>query len=726
MKSLYSIALAVALLTFLVCGVAQGGVTEGARGVFVRFQPKTIHDPGPANLDRYWNLDEFSLDYEFLMQDLSKIGVLALRPVGLSWRNRDLPEDSPFVDFSFTYLARLVLDTDPVDAIQQLNRLPSVEYAEVPDFGEYYSDSWSSTSARYTSTQWWMENTGQTTANCPIGGVLQCVPNVDANIPQGWLYADASNALVAIFDSGVYTDGIVGVPENGYLAASYNGALSRVYYGGVMNDDGIYHGTRVAGIVAGHSVSPGSFEGIVGNTPPSGDRPLVVFKVGNFGGWSQVAVTDGLDFICNPDSSAFGKVRIATFSIGKTTITNTLSAAFKNAYLSDIAIIAAAGVGGGDCSSDLSRPFPAACIDFSQAVAHIMCDATRGTDLTGTYIDITAPGGAHIETTDAPGSAITNCFTGTSAAAPIVAGVASLVRGLMPGLTNDDVYSVIEQTASDVGPIGYDVLFGNGLVRADSVLNLLDSATGGVQVKTIPAWSSVSQVDSLDMVFESIPLLAPGPYYWAKVFLVEAYTSLPPSTGSKILTYWIRDRDAGTVRGPSDLIGLDCHVMAPFFNGLRLHRWAEVEQVGPSIYRVSGYVYHIYQDSSQSVDLGWYPFNPSVNPPSPLFTVAYLEGPARREDGAPMVTTDVDGGVLSPAGSLRVEYTLPRSGEVRLSVYDISGRFVVAFDPVSQNSGDNYWEIGPGITSGGVSSGVYFIRLSSPGWTATRKIVVLR
>jgi len=61
-------------------------------------------------------------------------------------------------------------------------------------------------------------------------------------------------------------------------------------------------------------------------------------------------------------------------------------------------------------------------------------------------------------------------FNGTSAAAPNVTGVASLVWGADPNLTAIQVKSILSATAYDLGAPGYDTVYGYGLVNADAAV----------------------------------------------------------------------------------------------------------------------------------------------------------------------------------------------------------------------------------------------------------------
>ena len=59
-------------------------------------------------------------------------------------------------------------------------------------------------------------------------------------------------------------------------------------------------------------------------------------------------------------------------------------------------------------------------------------------------------------------------FNGTSAAAPNVTGIASLVLSVNPNLSAAQVRQIMSETAYDLGDVGYDYEYGHGLVNADA------------------------------------------------------------------------------------------------------------------------------------------------------------------------------------------------------------------------------------------------------------------
>lgn len=60
--------------------------------------------------------------------------------------------------------------------------------------------------------------------------------------------------------------------------------------------------------------------------------------------------------------------------------------------------------------------------------------------------------------------------SGTSMSAPHASGVAALVWGANPDLTNAEVRTILRATATDLGPAGTDIYFGYGLVDAEAAV----------------------------------------------------------------------------------------------------------------------------------------------------------------------------------------------------------------------------------------------------------------
>lgn len=79
-------------------------------------------------------------------------------------------------------------------------------------------------------------------------------------------------------------------------------------------------------------------------------------------------------------------------------------------------------------------------------------------------------------------------WSGTSAAAPLVSGVAALIRSAYPELTAAQVINRIITTARDSGAPGRDTLYGYGIVDAAAALNSDVPAVAGNPLGTIEEW----------------------------------------------------------------------------------------------------------------------------------------------------------------------------------------------------------------------------------------------
>src|SRR5690606_29006639 len=73
----------------------------------------------------------------------------------------------------------------------------------------------------------------------------------------------------------------------------------------------------------------------------------------------------------------------------------------------------------------------------------------------------------------------TTNFGGTSAACPVVAGVAALVLSVDPNLTQSQVKDIMYNTADDMGPAGFDVQYAHGRVNAHQSVLAAGGGGGG-------------------------------------------------------------------------------------------------------------------------------------------------------------------------------------------------------------------------------------------------------
>jgi subtilisin family serine protease len=224
-----------------------------------------------------------------------------------------------------------------------------------------------------------------------------------------------------------------------------------------MDDDG--HGTHVAGIIAAED----NDDGVVGVAPDAELYALKVLDDTGSGYMSDVVLA--IQWATDPDGdgSASDRLDIINMSLGgqKNIF---LEWACNLAYLDGLLLVAAAGNGG-------SVIYPAAYDSVIAVSATDRDDALASFSSTGKQVELAAPG-VNINST-LPGNEYSGeTWSGTSMASPHVAGTAALVWKANPAWSNDEVRTRLQETAEDLGAVGWDSKYGYGLVDADEAAGL--------------------------------------------------------------------------------------------------------------------------------------------------------------------------------------------------------------------------------------------------------------
>ncbi|MCJ7664983.1 MAG: S8 family serine peptidase [Desulfobacterales bacterium] len=217
------------------------------------------------------------------------------------------------------------------------------------------------------------------------------------------------------------------------------------------------HGTALDGIIA---ACCGNSVGVCGLAPRAeiisikACRPIAEGKI--TATTSSFWLSQGLDY------AILHKVRVINLSLGgpKDPLIVEL---VQEAFSRGIVIVAAAG----DKGLINYPPYPAALPEVI-AVAAVDIKGNPYTEgIQGDFIDLCAPG-VDIMTT-APGDKY-NCYTGTSMAAAYVTAAAALLLQQHPHLKPQQVQSLLEQSARDLGAPGKDKQFGRGLIDLKKLL----------------------------------------------------------------------------------------------------------------------------------------------------------------------------------------------------------------------------------------------------------------
>ncbi|MCL4458475.1 MAG: S8 family serine peptidase [Chloroflexi bacterium] len=289
----------------------------------------------------------------------------------------------------------------------------------------------------------------------------------------------SSDITVAILDSGID----LGHPD---LQAKIVPGYDFVNDDSNPSDDN-GHGTHVAGIVA---ASTNNGVGIAGLSWGAKIMPIKVIDANGEGSTSNLEK----GIIWAADHGA----KIINMSLGGETSSppSSLQEAINYAYQKGCLLVAAAGNNG---SSTLF--YPASLEHVISVAATDQNDARAYFSQYNAYVDVAAPGVGIASTFPCSMASYPYALgSGTSQAAPHVAGLAALVWSVNPNLSNDQVEQIIENTADDLGPSGRDDYYGAGRINAyRALIEAQKTASIIVQVDTPAPGSSVWRAASINI-----------------------------------------------------------------------------------------------------------------------------------------------------------------------------------------------------------------------------------
>jgi len=215
-----------------------------------------------------------------------------------------------------------------------------------------------------------------------------------------------------------------------------------------------YHGTHVAGVVG--AVMDNSI-GIAGLAQV---RLMAVKVMNDSGEGTDSTVASGIRWAVDPnnDGDTTDGADIITMSLGVDGTSTVLREAVRYASENEVVMVAASGNSG---SSYIS--YPAA---YPQVIAVGAIDSSEARASFSNYgsgLDVVAPG---VQIYSTQGGGGYQSLSGTSTAAPFVAGVAALMLTINPALTPVEVGTHINVTSRDISRTGYDTMTGWGIVDA--------------------------------------------------------------------------------------------------------------------------------------------------------------------------------------------------------------------------------------------------------------------
>lgn len=255
--------------------------------------------------------------------------------------------------------------------------------------------------------------------------------------------------VVAIIDTGVdlnHPDLVHALSSTGYNASTLEEGL-------VYADDLNGHGTKVAGVIVG---AHNNGQGIAGAAPNVTIMPIRA-SIGTTSSFSSSAVINAVWFAIEQE------VQIINLSLAFSSTNTLLEEAVLAAHDQGIIVVAASGNNGKE-----QKAYPAA---YPSVLAIGSVSDQLNRSFFSNYhdqIDFLAPG-HNIYTTVRGG--YYDVSSGTSFASPYAAAMIALLWSYEPLLSVTEVYERLEATVIDVGPVGFDIEHGHGILNIYRALN---------------------------------------------------------------------------------------------------------------------------------------------------------------------------------------------------------------------------------------------------------------
>ncbi len=270
-------------------------------------------------------------------------------------------------------------------------------------------------------------------------------------MPQAWdLSKSAGAQTVAVLDTGVDA----GHPElAGRVLSGYN-----AYTKNASTNDDHYHGTMVSGIIA---ASTNDSRGIAGVAWNARILPVKVLRANGSG--SDSAIVDGINW------AASHGARVINMSLGGPSYNPVMHNAIKAAVAKGIVVVVSSG---NEYSNEPHYP------GSLPEVISVGATDSNGVLVTfsswGDNVDLAAPGwnimSAYPRRLTEPKYLPYASASGTSFSAPIVAGVAAMLRNKYPSWSPAQIEAQLKNTARDAGPRGRDPFYGAGVLDAANAL----------------------------------------------------------------------------------------------------------------------------------------------------------------------------------------------------------------------------------------------------------------
>jgi subtilisin family serine protease len=294
------------------------------------------------------------------------------------------------------------------------------------------------------------------------------------HVDQAWDQTSGAGTVVAVIDTGLYLDhpdiranvwrNEDEIANNG-IDDDGNGRIDDTNGWDFANSDnlpsdGHGHGTHVSGTIA---AAGNNGIGLIGVAYGAKIMPLKALR--DNGGGSAFAIAEAINY------AADNQADVINMSLAGQGFSNTLEQAVARALLMKVVVVAAAG--NNSINSQYLYPANIPGLISVGSVANVAGALPRLSYFsnTGPDIDVVAPGSNILSLKNDGGY---KTLSGTSMAAPHVAGLAALIRSKYPDFTPAQVRALLVNSSIDLttngGLPGWDDIYGHGLINAEGAL----------------------------------------------------------------------------------------------------------------------------------------------------------------------------------------------------------------------------------------------------------------
>lgn len=332
------------------------------------------------------------------------------------------------------YLLIVPEGQDPESLATVINDRPDVQYCGA----NYYLAA----PEPFQRSQPFLDNQG-------IGDLETQLAATTLDLATAQVITEGIDVNVAILDGGIDFDHPEFVEKSGGVFSGWdfidNDSIANDEPGGSCSG----HGTFVAGVVK--LVAPASH--------------IYAYRV-----LDTTGEGDGYNIAAAVLKAIADSCKVINISFGMIGENVALDDALRFARDNDVMVIAAAGNDSTD--SNLIFPFPASRYYCIAVAALDSLNYRADFSNFGVKVNVCAPGTAiyapYLDT-------LYGWWSGTSFAAPFVTGLAALIYSLNPDIEWDDVYNIINQTATNVDSLnpGIEGMLGNGLINMTAALQMV-------------------------------------------------------------------------------------------------------------------------------------------------------------------------------------------------------------------------------------------------------------